>query len=318
MRRESEIGTERILRLTVDPTPEIRMIGLTSESEAWRLPMRVIGEYEWIVVVAGQVRFLVEDRPYLLASGDTLLLEPDVRHCADWVGSEGCRFYFVHFQPVTAPVPTTHAEEAERAEAMKAELREQLVTHPFYILPRIRLAMIALPVHGALGSRQDTVCTLFERALAERSHFGVDSQLVIAQLVAHMLTQAARASAMGSASGTLSEEGAMDRTLQAALARIHADSGEAFSVHALAESVGVSQQYLTRLFSVRLGMPPLRYVNRLRMDRAKALMRRTRMDIQEIAWACGFPNPYYFSRLFRQLEGESPSRYRRRLDFRNN
>ncbi len=311
-------NNRQMLRIVVDPAPEVRLIGLTAEGPAWRLPSRVIEEYEWIVTVAGAVRFMVAGEAIVLEAGDTLLLEPGIRHSIDWVGPEGTRFYYVHLTPAMPTVATTGLQEAGRREALRQSLREALAAHPFYILPRIRMTDIALPASFRLASTRDLVFTLFERALAERSHYGVDSQLMIALLVSQMLTLAARDAIAGEPDRILSEDGAMDRTLQAALALIHGMSNDRIPIRKLAADLHVSPQYLSRLFTARMGMSPLRYINGLRMERAKALMRNTRMDIQEIAWACGFDNPFYFSRLFRSVVGETPSGYRKRLDFRSN
>lgn len=305
------------IRMTIEPSPEVQLLGLTLEGPEWRLPTRVIPEWEWVIVERGRVQFHVEETVHTLLPGDALLLEPFVRHGIIGMGEEGCRFYYIHFQPVGIPERTTPSKETERLESIRMSLRSQLAENPFYMLPKLRMTDIAIPMRFSLGQQADAVFMLFERALAERNHYGVDSQLLICLLSAQILTLGARAASAG-AGHALSEAGAMDRTLQDALARMHTEPGSALSIRALADELGVSQQYLTRLFSDRLGMPPLQYINRLRLEQAKSMMRRTRMNIQEIAWSCGFANPYYFARLFRRVEGETPSHYRNRLNIRRN
>ena len=65
-------------------------------------------------------------------------------------------------------------------------------------------------------------------------------------------------------------------------------------------------------------MSPIRYLNRLRIEKAKEFMRTNAVNISEAALAVGFDNIYYFSRLFKQLEGMSPSAYRAWLNSKSN
>jgi AraC-like DNA-binding protein len=306
------------LLFAVMPVPEIRSIGMTAESAAWRLPMRVIPEFEWIVCVQGKILFHVDGCVQALSPGQALLLFPEVPHRA-WCEGEGvCRFYYVHFMPCGPFQLISREEDERRLASLRASLDAEVREKPFYILPRIRMDEISLPVQADLGSLFDPVCSLFERALAERSHYAIDSQLLIGHHVTQMLVYAARTISMDNKGLMISEEGAMDPLLQDAVARIHERLGMPLQVHLLAQELGISPQYLSRLFNRRFGMSPLHYVNRLRLNRAKELMRTTRMHVQEISWACGYANPHYFSRLFRKYEGESPTQYVKRLDFRRN
>ena len=52
------------------------------------------------------------------------------------------------------------------------------------------------------------------------------------------------------------------------------------------------------------------YINRLRLTRAAHLLRDTGMAAKEVAWACGFATPSYFSRCFRQHHGVTPKTWR--------
>lgn len=62
----------------------------------------------------------------------------------------------------------------------------------------------------------------------------------------------------------------------------------------------------------------MRYVNRLRVEQAKTLMRTTAKNISEISFEVGFENIYYFSRTFKQYEGVSPAKYRSWLNSKSN
>lgn len=83
--------------------------------------------------------------------------------------------------------------------------------------------------------------------------------------------------------------------------------------HAAAAHAGVSYSYLKRLFSEKLGIPPIRFVVSRRMEYAKDYLTATTTSLAEIAEALGYSNVYYFSRVFKEENGTSPSEYRENM-----
>lgn len=82
----------------------------------------------------------------------------------------------------------------------------------------------------------------------------------------------------------------------------------------IASAVGISQNYLSRIFQHELGITPWDYLSRYRIKQAQDLLRDTEDSITEVAVQVGFEDPAYFSRVFRKQIGHSPQRYRERLD----
>jgi len=81
----------------------------------------------------------------------------------------------------------------------------------------------------------------------------------------------------------------------------------------LAEHSGYSAQHLNRTFRQVLGVTPLQYLTRMRMEKAAALLRSGQYLIRAIAEASGYDDPYYFSRVFKQHFGRSPAQFRDEL-----
>lgn len=79
-----------------------------------------------------------------------------------------------------------------------------------------------------------------------------------------------------------------------------------------AQSAGVTPQHLIRLFHQYLQMTPGRYLWQLRVERGAGLLTATGLTVSEIAFQCGFKNPFHFSRLLRKLQGLSPRQLRHR------
>lgn len=84
----------------------------------------------------------------------------------------------------------------------------------------------------------------------------------------------------------------------------------------IAESVNVSEDYLTRIFKKELGLSPWDYLNRYRIYLAKKLLRNTAMTINEVSSSTGFQDQAYFCRVFKKITGHSPSKVRSSRNFR--
>jgi AraC-like DNA-binding protein len=79
----------------------------------------------------------------------------------------------------------------------------------------------------------------------------------------------------------------------------------------VAEAVGASEDYLSRVFHREMGISPWEYLNRYRILQAKELLRCTDDNVKTVARRVGFTDPAYFSRVFRKVVGTSPSAYRK-------
>lgn len=78
----------------------------------------------------------------------------------------------------------------------------------------------------------------------------------------------------------------------------------------IAAAVGVSEDYLSRIFGKEMGIPPWEYLNRYRILRAKHLLVQSDISITRIASEVGFDDPAYFSRVFQKIAACSPRDYR--------
>jgi len=65
-------------------------------------------------------------------------------------------------------------------------------------------------------------------------------------------------------------------------------------------------------FREALNMTPARYLWKLRGEQGVAMLAETGLSIAEIAYRCGFKNPYHFSRMVKTLQGTSPRTVRRK------
>lgn len=80
-----------------------------------------------------------------------------------------------------------------------------------------------------------------------------------------------------------------------------------------AHYVGVSSYYFSKIFKSLVGKNYMDYVTDLRIEKAKDMMENTSESIKEICYEVGYNDPNYFSRVFKKVEGVTPSEYKSRL-----
>lgn len=99
--------------------------------------------------------------------------------------------------------------------------------------------------------------------------------------------------------------------IKAMLAFIHTNYAEAVSVADMAEAASISEREAFRTFRQVLDTTPTLYLARHRVSVAARMLRETSLPITDIATACGFSNPSYFCKVFRDLAGLPPREFRK-------
>lgn len=145
---------------------------------------------------------------------------------------------------------------------------------------------------------------LWERILTElqlrRPHF----ELLIDGMLSQLLCELARALSQG-------EERRFSPTVEEALKQMHRSYASPLSPGDYARRAGMSQSGFCHRFRRETGVSPGQYLQTLRLNSAKELLNSTKLSISEIAAQVGYTDPLYFSRLFCQREGTSPTEYRK-------
>lgn len=72
----------------------------------------------------------------------------------------------------------------------------------------------------------------------------------------------------------------------------------------------ISKYYLIHIFKEQFGMSVTTYLQNVRITHAKQLLRFTDKSVEEVGLSCGIGELNYFSRVFKEVEGISPSAYR--------
>lgn len=78
----------------------------------------------------------------------------------------------------------------------------------------------------------------------------------------------------------------------------------------ISKACGLSVSRLSRVCKAVTGLPPAKYIEKIRMDEAQRLLAFTQEQIGQVAQRCGYQDPAHFSRVFGRTQGQSPKEYR--------
>lgn len=91
---------------------------------------------------------------------------------------------------------------------------------------------------------------------------------------------------------------------------IQQNYAEEITVADIAKAAMIGESECLRCFKGTIGVPPIQYVKRFRVQKAAELLGSTDRKIADIGAACGFEDTSYFTRSFREIKGMSPGEYR--------
>lgn len=84
-------------------------------------------------------------------------------------------------------------------------------------------------------------------------------------------------------------------------------------IETLSEKAFMSARNFMRIFHGAVGMSPINYLKQVRLQKARALLRESNRQVDEIASACGFNDSNYFIKCFRSAYGTTPNKFRSRF-----
>jgi AraC family transcriptional regulator len=116
----------------------------------------------------------------------------------------------------------------------------------------------------------------------------------------------------GSCSRTATASTQLDQVrIRQVLDFISAHRGDEITLADLAQVAGLSTFHFTRMFTRAVGLPPYRYLSRLRLDNAMTEITAGKLSLAQIALNAGFSSQASFTRAFLRATGVTPGEYRR-------
>ncbi|MDO5520321.1 MAG: AraC family transcriptional regulator [bacterium] len=92
---------------------------------------------------------------------------------------------------------------------------------------------------------------------------------------------------------------------------IKANYNKELTIKEIADEMGYNANYLSTIFKKSTGMTIVQYINITRINVAKSMIINYGSSVKEVAYACGFVDDKYFMKVFKKLEGMTPSQYKK-------
>jgi len=233
-------------------------------------------DYQLIYVWRGQVRCMISGENHLISEGNLILFRPWDAQRYTYLCREKTKVYWLHFS----------------GQGIPSLLRQSFINGPYLYI-----------------GRSPEARELFEKMIHELQMHQFQYEMFLCSHFTMLLSCLSRHLMMQTSSPLTRHQESLSQIIEF----IHAHLYEEIPVEELARSCSMSTSHFIHQFKSFTGFSPHTYQTRLRLERAKELMYSTTMNISEIAFAVGYDNPLYFSRLFRRHMGLSPSEYRREV-----
>lgn len=277
--------------------PYVRHCG-DSHRPAWRMDARKLLDYLLVYIAEGRGRFMVDGVSYEARPGDLFWIPPDTPHSMEGY-APGMHCPYVHFDLVYRP---SHSHWDFTIPAGTLDLGElgpllhEPVRHP--LLQGLK-GRIRSHTNRRVGELIRDICAEAARA---QPFAGLRMSGMMTEVVAEVLR-----GREGLPEEQMARVPFLERAADAMDQRCH----EPLRMGALARQCELSASHFRHLFGRHFGLTPREYLRRARLRRARELMVSTAMTLSEIAARVGFETIHSFSRAFRDVEGISPSEYRR-------
>ncbi len=275
---------------------------------------RYIQEYILYVIKSGSITLREGDDVVRLVEGDIYLFNRGVYQCA--VDCEACEFYYFHFD---IDRMTAHELTPSAYWELERENLQTFVNHNRYSSDIYDHIRVLIPQHLHVEDEvkfSELLSHMKNHRIAKYN--GAHSPEMRMMLVMEGVSLLMRIESI--AKGQLSNgyegrNGHAHETVEKLLEYIETHVSENFTSDEVASEMHVDYDYLNRVFKRHIGYPIMQYRNRLRMQMACRLIQKH--PIERVSQMVGFENPYYFCRLFKKIEGISPSDYRNLLQDSN-
>lgn len=245
------------------------------------------------VIVRGTARHIVDGRPQAIHAGEAFVLNPGARHA--FADTDNLVFYQAMFDPalLNPCLPV---------------LKKMSGYHALFILEP---ASAAKPFRSRLSldaKALQPIVMLFEEMIGELADQREGWQALVQAGLIRLVTALCR---LHGSEGR-ANPGIIHRIARTA-AHIEENYLQPLSLTGLAEVSGCSVSQLIRDFKRSYGATPASYILHLRLEHAIQLLKDKNLTVTEAAYASGFSDSNYFSRLFRQKTGLTPGQYRERV-----
>lgn len=295
--------------MNAEMLPRIHFVDDTVIKPPYVHKRRKAGEYIVYLVKHGEM-FLTEDGAELtLGPGDFCVLDKDRTH--QGVRESTCEYYYVHFSHAGF-APVEEKDEGSMMSLLIQERQEALKSNIF-AYDRCDNNIIYLPKHWHIPYASDfiRVDELMQQAIRENYNPLENYKILCAAKIQEAFILISRCFITAEKERYLKKLPAYYPLVQDMLDWLGREYGGAVTGEALERRFGNNYDYMNRVFKKVTGQTVFQYLTQLRISHAKILLLHTSLRMAEVGEKVGFPDEYYFNRVFKKYVGVPPATYAR-------
>ena len=279
-----------VITFLVPPFPTFIKSGIGKFTVGKKHFKRTFPIFDLLYVTSGTLFMMENGIPYEVKSGQYLLLTPGLEHSGHKNSQEETMFYWLHFT-------IEHAYEVGTKQEIhwgEIYLKEGDFVQPAQF-------QFHIPKFGQIR-HEDFVKRLFENIISIQDsripEYLLKQQIYFQELLIQLQKEA------------MSIPSATERICEDAISFIQKNYHEEIKMEDIARELHFHSDYITRCMQKVVGLSPTRYLNQYRITQAKRLLASTNDKIMVVSRNVGISDHTYFSKLFKKIEGISPSEYR--------
>jgi len=262
---------------------------------SWHMEPNRHESFEMVYIKRGKAVFEIAGYPAQIGPNDIIIIKPNQPHKFIVKSETGCEFIVLSFKFVNS-FASQHSD---------VSLEDFLN----FVSGKESGAFITLKV-----SQKNEIITLLNRILNEKGNPDIGSEFLNYLLVMELFVLISRALKMEWESSIKNKSPKIKELIQVSVSYIHNNYGRDISLKDVAQYVFLSTSYFTRAFKEEMGISPISYLLKLRIERAKELLKETDKRISDIALSVGFSNQQRFNDIFKKYVKLTPLQYRKKQD----
>lgn len=239
---------------------------------------RTLQHHELIFIGGGKGSIAVEKKKYQIKEGMLLYICPDIPYFVDIEAEEHTHFLSVHFSYTGVSFDDGRWAVRSGVKALPLPFAQEL--KDYYHIADIFKKLVdtwngKLPGYEFISRTllQQLLIAIFQNTRKQDQNYSISTK--VEKIIKHM----------------------------------HENIDGKVTLTELSKLVQLSPAYLSRAFKEATGYSVIEFFNRMKIDKAKELIIDGDKKVKQVAQALGYADEFYFSRLFKKIEGMSPSEY---------
>ena len=271
-------------------TPLFPVAFYLDDLERDRVPWHWHDELEAAVVESGETIVSAGREHFTLRAGQGFFINASVLHAGQGIPGTRCRYHSLVFHPrlIGGGIDSVFWQS--------------------YLRPLLGSGLRCVPLDGSEPWHRralNDIETAWQEGAADAAGHEFRVRAALSDLI-FLVTQHLPASV-----AAVSEKAARDsQRIKQMLTFIQQNYAGELGVADIAKSATLSESECLRCFKSTIGVPPIQYVKRFRVQKAAELLGATDLKIADIGAMCGFQDTSYFTRSFREIKGMTPGEYR--------